>query len=336
MAAFSFFVRLFVLFTWIVVSSGHGQIRVQGWVVDALQKPIAYVNIGIVGSTVGTTSNPDGTFEIAIPDQYRNDSLIFSALGYQPKKFVAGSLYEWQTIVLDEKRVLLQTITVSTTRAKPLRWELGNDQFKGGVIQGDTATAGATTALLIDGRRAKSDFSFPAYVEKVRVRIFRNNLEEFTLRVRLLSVDSLTGQPGVDLLYQSMVQSSRMRSGWLELDFSSLRHVITRPFYLAVERIVTKTDRQRTAQAYRQFILDNPKKVDIDTVWVDGSKKVRQILKGAAIDLPATFIAIEPTKAGVEEWVGYTRETPFAPWKKVRGILTATVVLATQIPGSKN
>jgi hypothetical protein len=44
---------------------------------------IAYANIGILNSNVGSISNEDGSFSISIPTHYFNDTLLFAALGYQ-------------------------------------------------------------------------------------------------------------------------------------------------------------------------------------------------------------------------------------------------------------
>ena len=68
---------------------------INGQVVDfATRKPIMYVNIGILGSSVGTISNDDGTFSIEVPSEYSEASVIFSMLGYEPREIPVQRLVD--------------------------------------------------------------------------------------------------------------------------------------------------------------------------------------------------------------------------------------------------
>ncbi len=46
-------------------------------------QPIAFTNIFIENTSIGTISNEDGFFELIIPSEYSNSILIFSSLGYK-------------------------------------------------------------------------------------------------------------------------------------------------------------------------------------------------------------------------------------------------------------
>ena len=59
------------------------QAQITGKVIDAKNaSPLAYVNIGIKESSIGTVSKEDGSFTIVIPFEYQTDSLTFSMVGY--------------------------------------------------------------------------------------------------------------------------------------------------------------------------------------------------------------------------------------------------------------
>lgn len=45
--------------------------------------PIPYASVSIWKKTIGTMSNIDGEFELKIPNEIKNDTLIFSCMGYQ-------------------------------------------------------------------------------------------------------------------------------------------------------------------------------------------------------------------------------------------------------------
>ena len=49
------------------------------------RKAIEFVNIGIVGKNIGTVSNTNGVFEISVDKEMDIDTLLFSAIGYEPR-----------------------------------------------------------------------------------------------------------------------------------------------------------------------------------------------------------------------------------------------------------
>lgn len=313
----------------------YSQVLVQGNVVDTNKRPIPYVNIGILNSTVGTISNDDGSFSLDVPTDHQSDSLLFSALGYERKYLpVADARQSNHVVTLAEHVVYLNEVEVKTKGEANKYFEVGNARSRGGVLETDTISAGAALAILIN-ENTNPDFSFPVYLNKAQIRIFRNNLPAFKMRVRFYEVDTVTNQPGNDLLQQSIVMESQMRNGWLEFDLAALDFVVRGPFFMGFERIVTKEDRELIAHSYQQFVKENPKKLVIDTVLVDGKKEVRQMLKGSGVDLPGTFIAISTTVKDQEKFVCYSRDTSFDVWKRSNGILTATVTLSNQ-PSSPN
>jgi CubicO group peptidase (beta-lactamase class C family) len=306
-----------------------GQIEINGRVLSKDSKePIAYANIGILKSDVGTISNPDGSFSIRIPQRLINDTLFFSALGFGKKVVPIQLLYKRpnQIIYLWEKAVMLNEVSIREKKTANRFFKLGNSSVKGGVMECDTLYAGRSVSLLIENNKPKMNLQFPVYVEKASLRVYRNNLKSFKFRVRFNEVD-ITGQPGEDMLQQSIVVTSSMRNGWLEFDLSQLNFIVSKSFFVTFEQITDRADRIAIADGYRKFLKEHPDKVKIDTIIFEGKKEVRQRFKGSGIDLPGTFIAIAHLSA---RYTSYVRETSFGKWNKVRGIVTATVSVSDQ------
>src|SRR5262249_54878549 len=152
------------------------------------------------------------------------------------------------------------------------------------------------------------------------------------MRLRLNGVDSNTGGPGRDFLEHSVVVESSIRSGWVDFDLSELGIVVDKPFFVTFEKIHDLADRTAIANGYRDLVRKNPNKVKNDTVVVDGKKEVHQILKGSGMDVPGVFVGIGVSRTVKENFTCYVRETSFANWNKVRGIVTATVEFSNQKP----
>ncbi len=319
----------------IITNYCFGQIEINGKVLNRDSKePIAYANIGILKSNVGTISNEDGSFEIRIPQTLINDTLFFLALGFG-KKVVSIQLLSGQPnqiIYLKEMTTLLNEITIREKKVANKFFELGNSSVKGGVMECDTLYAGRSVSLLIENNKPKMNLQFPVYVERASLRIYRNNLKSFKFRVRFNEVDSLTGQPGEDMMQQSIVMTSSMRNGWLDFDLSHLNFIVSKPFFVTFEQITDRSDRIAIADGYRKFLKEHPDKVKIDTIVFEGKKEVRQRFKGSGIDLPGTFLAIAPLSA---RYTSYVRDASFGKWNKVRGIVTAVVALSNQPTSGK-
>jgi hypothetical protein len=54
--------------------------------------PIPYANIGIINKNIGTVSNPKGWLTIEIDNEFNNDTLCISCIGYESKKYLIAEL----------------------------------------------------------------------------------------------------------------------------------------------------------------------------------------------------------------------------------------------------
>ena len=326
----------FILFFFSTSFTTYGQKIIKGKILNRTTlEPIAYANIGIKNSNVGTISNLDGSFLLLIPQKLINDTLTFSSLGFGKKIIPAKSLTLAKniTVYLNEKIVSLKAVVVNSKKEKTETFEPGNPIFKGGVLEADTTYAGRSIALLIENKEPnfQKKLNFPAYLEKARLRIFRNNLKVCKFRIRLNAVDSLTGQPGEDILQESIVMESSMKNGWLEFDLSHLNYEISKSFFVTFEQILDLGDRTVIANEYREFIAKHPDNLKIDTIEIDGKKEIIKKFTGSGIDLAGTFIGIATSKSAAEQYACHIRETSFGEWKKVRGIVAATVTVSSQV-----
>lgn len=60
--------------------------EIEGLVMDSDKKQaIEFVNIGIVGKNIGTVSNINGAFDIRLDSELDDDTMLFSAIGYEPQ-----------------------------------------------------------------------------------------------------------------------------------------------------------------------------------------------------------------------------------------------------------
>lgn len=81
--------RLILLITLILGSlmfvnaQNDGKITVKGKIIDSRTgEPVAFANLGLLGTVAGVASDMDGLFELTIPDRYATHKIRVSAVGY--------------------------------------------------------------------------------------------------------------------------------------------------------------------------------------------------------------------------------------------------------------
>ncbi len=304
-----------------------GQKLIKGQVVESRSKtPIAYANIGIINTRVGTISNGDGTFSMVIPAGHIQDSLTFSALGFAAKTIPLQSFSGENptTIGLAQKEILLEEVTVRAKKTK--QWELGNRYTNGGLnmSSAEDANAGASVALLIENAHPSHhrDLVYPAFLGSARVRIYDNTTGPFKIRVRLYEVDSSSGAPGKDLLEESIVLGSEMKKGWLDFDLSPYKIRVDGAFFLAFEWILEETEQNALKQIYRDFEEEFPERVVIDSTLVDGVKLPRRhYIKF----LPGTAFGVSLSDFSLSHYQCYSRYNSLGQWNRAAYILAARV-----------
>jgi serine beta-lactamase-like protein LACTB len=300
-------------------------------------RPVPYTNIGIIGTPIGTISNTDGSFLIQIPKEYQNDTLIFYSLGFGQRAVPLLSLSQSSnlTIFLKEKSTTLEAVEVSAKKSKNKKFWFGNRYAKGGSLYADSVAAGSAMALLIENKYPSyhNDLQLPVYLEQVRIQIFRNTMGNFKLRVRLCEVDSITGIPGKDLLDKNVIVESNVNKGWLDIDMTPYNITLdTIRFFLVVEWLMTEQDRLSLLGQYKQYRIDHPERVTIDTSVVDGKKVSYYSWHGL---MAGTFLAVSRIPFSLNNYKAFVRENSFGEWKRSPSIPTITIHTSDQRPSKR-
>jgi signal recognition particle subunit SEC65 len=82
------------------------------------QKAIAYASVALKGTSLGTISNPNGNFELALPSDDTKQQIVISCIGYKSQAFAVDSLLKIQKkggtpkLYLNKHSYQLQEITV--------------------------------------------------------------------------------------------------------------------------------------------------------------------------------------------------------------------------------
>ena len=293
------------------------QKRIYGLVINSESKsPIEFVNIGIVNTTVGTASFEDGTFEIEIPNEYLGKRLTFSAIGYKVKTIDVSSNENIDIKLEPESTVLSEVRILSTTKSKSATWGSKPLDVNTGVTVSSIHGGGAFATYVPIQQSTM-------FINKIKVYIEDNELEEFRLRCRIKEVDE-DNRPGDDLLSYNVIATSAVESGWVTIDLSEYNFYTSTDFYLVFEWIMDKkaTERFKKNMA-NPLAWRKPNSAIVNGKLMvyknEQGKKVKQKLTAAQIkelktrDFRKTTIGV---KKQHKKSMSYSRFGSMASWKQ--------------------
>jgi hypothetical protein len=206
-----------------------------GRIIDATTTlPLAYVNIGVVGGRRGTVSDERGNFSLNIPSGLTQQTLKLSILGYESLSFTVAEfrqkLNSESEISLKPVGIDLQQIVVVPKFNKTKR--IGNKATARKLIDGFDGDAlgreGGMIVKLKDRYRPAVVLSFRAYVDN-------NPYEEIKFRLNFYSLKR--GLPDKALPQESIIVTSKIKSGVLEVDLEPYEIVLKEDFAITLEWI---------------------------------------------------------------------------------------------------
>jgi len=329
---------IFFLVGLYISTATYPQIKIEGKILNISDKePIAYVNIGIVHTSIGTLSNEDGSFSIKIPPDHSRESIIFSALGFEGISIPVSelSVMNFYTIYLKESPTRLKPVTVTGEIWKGKKFRLGNSRLEGSCIYADTVTAGSAMALKIncDEWVKNHELEYPLFLREAQVTIVNNTFGAFKIRTRLNAVDP-SGFPGKDLLNTSAITRSSIKNGNLKVDLSDYNLEINQNFFLTFEWIFDKDDRNYLYQEYETYQKSHPDKVTTDYIYLNGEKIPYTNYGGNLYAGPSFGISL--SQKSIESNTCYYRLNSLGKWNRSFLILAANVIFSDQPKGAKS
>ncbi len=229
-------VALFLLTTLVA----FGQNSANGVIKNAqTNEPIPYVNIGILNRDKGTVSNEDGEFTLEISNEFINDTIKISSIGYESRIFITNefikTLKENKNITLSEKVIELNEVVVSN---KKLKEKILGNKTKSKMMRGGFRNAELGNELGIKVKIKKS----PTYITKFHANVTSNTGEKMKFRLHFYSIEK--GLPKEELINQNIIFSIDSKEGGFTLDLSKYNLVVEEDIYLTMELIENEGNKE--------------------------------------------------------------------------------------------
>lgn len=215
----------------------------KGQVIDAATKePLPYVNVGIVGRSVGTVTDEEGRFQLPLEAEYNKDSVKISMIGYNSRSWSVYDLkYEIKDSVLrlTKSQHELKQVEISDKRlrAKILGSTTTSQYFTGGFTSNDLGNEVAV----------KINLKGTAYLDKFNFSIAQNNCDSLLFRVNIYSIKN--DMPDSSLLHENILVSTSIKSGVITVDLAPYGLRVTDDFIIGIEYIKPCSERYLTFSA---------------------------------------------------------------------------------------
>ncbi len=107
------FKKILFLLVFFVTATTFAQTELKGKVADFLTfQPIESASVYIENTTVGTITNADGNFVLKVPQEFQQDTLVISSIGYKSFKVVITEFENGSDIFLEEDVASLDEVVV--------------------------------------------------------------------------------------------------------------------------------------------------------------------------------------------------------------------------------
>ena len=84
---------------------------------DTDGQPVAFANVGVIGTFLGTATSEEGTFNLAIDSIFMDYDVMVSAIGYESKQIPLRTLIETQKVVLAPTSYEISMVNVEAKSA---------------------------------------------------------------------------------------------------------------------------------------------------------------------------------------------------------------------------
>ena len=214
---------------------------ISGKVIDSSsEKPLEYVNLGVIDTSIGITTNEKGEFSLDVKGQSPKAKVRISMIGYKPQTFSIEELTNKENII----KLVSDPIRLGEVTVKPFSGKLkkvgttdnkheglcgwgGTQKGKGNEI-GTKIELGTSRVLIRGLHVCLRNQSFESSLFRLHIRNIVNNL------------------PSEEQLTENIMIPITKRSGWVDIDLSKYNLVFKDDIAMTLEWInVTTTDKTK-------------------------------------------------------------------------------------------
>lgn len=220
------------------------EFKIKGVLIDSLNNPIKYANIGVLRTSLGTVTNENGEFIINLSKKQFSDTLKFSCLGYKSKKILVNDLLNQNSsikkIYLKEHSELLEEIIL--TAQKRDTYTKGKEKIKTrtrvnfAISNKNNLNLGAEI-----GRKFMLGSKRASLIENLKFYLLNNNFKAVKFRINIYGIHK--NKPFKKLNDSNLIiDVNDSFTGWVNIDLSTYGIKVQQNIIISVEWISSSGD----------------------------------------------------------------------------------------------
>jgi len=221
--------QIFTLFLFFLTLQLQAQI-ITGKVIDSSsEKPLEYVNLGVIDTPLGITTNEKGEFSLDIKSQSLKAIVRISMIGYKPQTFPIEALTNKDNII----RLVNVPIQLGEVIAKPFSGKqkiIGTTDIKHGGKGGWGGTQRGTGHEI--GTKLELGSS-PVFIKSFHIYLTNHSFECSVFRLHIRSIAN--NLPTEELLTENILIQLTKKSGWVDIDLKKYNLVFSGDVTLSLE-----------------------------------------------------------------------------------------------------
>lgn len=228
---------LIVVFLLTNIAFSQSEIKVTGKVLDAENAlPLSYVNVGIVGTSTGTVSDLNGSFELYLKLPLdSNSTLRFSYVGYSDQTVSLVSLVQKDSNII---QLTPDVVHLTTVEVRPRFFntkKVGNLKTNTNRVN-NFAIAQRKNQNLGAAIGRKFNLKKISYLQKFGFFVKSNNFTETRFRLNFYQLKN--GKPADRINAQDIIFTlSEGEKDWIEVDLTPYHLIVNAPIVVAIEWI---------------------------------------------------------------------------------------------------
>jgi len=229
-------ISIFILNLFSTLTFSQDNSFIKGVIISDKNEPLDYVNIGIVGTSLGTVSDEEGQFQLFFNESVKGSDIVrFSSIGFESQNIS----------VLDLKKENNLTITLAT-KTTQLEEVVVIPEFLNSKIKGNKNTDARMNVFYSISKKPNQNLGAEigrkfkikkkSRLKKVRFYIAQNNFDTVLFRINVYNIKKR--KPGKNILSQNIIHEVvGKKSGWIEVDLMPYQILTNRSVVVGVEWI---------------------------------------------------------------------------------------------------
>jgi len=194
--------------------------------------PVSYATISLKKGQTGVIADNNGLFELEISEDFFNDTLHISSMGYEPVNIPVINVRNKVPVHFYLKKKLYEIKPVFIEPESYRLVKVGNHKNRpSGSLYMDTH--GQQVALFVNIEQNSN-----ATIKTLWYYLSDEGNTDAPFRVRVYEIDTVTKKPGKDIMPEILVIKPRKKSGWFAVDVRQYNLNVCSPgFFIAMEGV---------------------------------------------------------------------------------------------------